>query len=115
MHEFSLAGEVIRLAEYEAEKNKAVSVSEITIEVGNMSGVEADAFESALGLLREKSILEKALIRIVKIRGRGICPSCKTEFEMNSRIDTCPECNEFPSGIKGGHEFRVVSLVIEED
>jgi hydrogenase nickel incorporation protein HypA/HybF len=115
MHEFSLAGEVIRLAEYEAEKNKAVSVSEITIEVGNMSGVEADAFESALGLLREKSILEKALIRIVKIRGRGICPSCKTEFEMNRRIDTCPECNEFPSEIKGGHEFRVVSLVIEED
>ena len=30
------------------------SVSEITIEVGNMSGVEADAFESALGLLERR-------------------------------------------------------------
>jgi hydrogenase nickel incorporation protein HypA/HybF len=115
MHEFSLAGEVIKLAEYEAEKNNALSVSEITIEVGNMSGVEAEAFESALGVLREKSILEKAFINIIKIKGKGICPSCKKEFEMKNRVDTCPECHEFPSEINGGYEFRVVSLLIEQE
>lgn len=115
MHEFSLAGEVIELARYEAEKNNAIAVSEINIEIGNLSGVEADAFESALGILSENSILEKAKINILKISGKGICPSCKREFEMNKRIDTCPECNEFPSEIKGGKEFRVVSLLIEKD
>jgi Zn finger protein HypA/HybF involved in hydrogenase expression len=30
-------------------------------------------------------------------------------------MDTCPECNSFPSEIKGGNEFRVVSLMIEEE
>jgi hydrogenase nickel incorporation protein HypA/HybF len=115
MHEFSLAGEVIRLARYEAEKNDAISVSEITIEVGNLSGVEADAFESALGILAEKTILEKSVIKIVRINGRGICPACKKEFEMNRRIDTCPECNQFPSEIRGGKELRVVSLLIEKE
>jgi hydrogenase nickel incorporation protein HypA/HybF len=115
MHEFSLAEEVIRLAEHEAKRNNALSVSEITIEVGNMSGIEADAFESALGLLSEGSILDKANLSIVRLKGKGVCDSCEQEFEMNKRMDTCPQCHSFPSEIRGGNEFRVVSLVIEED
>ena len=82
MHEFSLATEVIKIAESEAVKNKALAVSEITIEVGNLSGIEAEAFESALGLISEGSILEKARLNIVKTSGK---------------------------------EFRVVSLMIEEE
>lgn len=112
MHEFSLAQDVIRLAEYEAEKNNARIVSEITIEIGNMSGVDADAFESALGLLKEGSILEDAYLNIIRIWGRGVCNACNKEFEMNQRTDTCPVCGSFPSEIKGGNEFRVVSLEI---
>jgi hydrogenase nickel incorporation protein HypA/HybF len=115
MHEFSLANEVIKLALYEAKKNTALSVSEITIEVGNMSGVEVDAFESALGMLSEGSILEKTSINIVRIKGKGICLACKQEFDMDKRMDTCPECHSYPSEIRGGNEFRVVSLLIEEE
>jgi hydrogenase nickel incorporation protein HypA/HybF len=115
MHEFSLAGEVIKLARDEAQKHNALAVSEITIEVGNFSGVEAEAFESALGLMSEGSILGKTRLNIVRIKGKGICPACDKEFEMDQRMDTCPECNSFPSEIKGGNEFRVVSLMIEEE
>lgn len=113
MHEFSLAVEVVKLAQNEAEKNKALSVSEITIEVGNMCGVEAEPFQSALGLLSEGTILENACLNIVRIKGMGICISCDNEFEMDQRMDTCPDCGSFPSEIKGGNEFRVVSLLIE--
>jgi len=115
MHEFSLAGEVIKLARHEAEKHKSMSVSEITIEVGNFSGVEAEAFESVLGLLSEGSILEKARLNILRLKGKGICAACNKEFEMDQRMDTCPECQSYPSEIKGGNEFRVVSLLIEEE
>ena len=82
MHEFSLATEVIKIAASEAEKNKALAVSEITIEIGNFSGIEAEAFESALELISEGSVLEKARLNIVKTSGK---------------------------------EFRVVSLMIEEE
>ena len=115
MHEFSLAIEVVKLAQNEAKKNRALSVSEITVEVGNMSGVEAEPFESALRLLTEGSILEKARLNIIKINGKGKCIACECEFEMNQRMDTCPECGSFPSEILGGNEFRVVSLLIEEE
>ena len=115
MHEFSLAAEVIKLAENEAEKNRAVSVSEITLEVGKMTGIQADTLETALGLLSEGSILEKATLNIVRTKGTGICSSCGKEFEMDRRMDTCPACNSFPSEIRGGNEFRLVSMLIEEE
>jgi hydrogenase nickel incorporation protein HypA/HybF len=114
MHELSLAEEVIKLAQNEAEKNKARSVSEITIEVGNICGVEAEPFQSALGLLSEGTILENACLNIVIIKGKGICISCDYEFEMDLRMDTCPKCGSFPAEIRGGNEFRVVSLLIED-
>jgi hydrogenase nickel incorporation protein HypA/HybF len=113
MHEFSLAVEVINLAEHEAKKAAAVSVHEITIQVGDLSGVEADAFESALGLLSKDSILDKTRIKIIKTPGIGKCNACNYEFEMNQRMTTCPKCMAFPSEVNGGCEFRVLSLVVE--
>lgn len=113
MHEFSLAIEVINLAQREAEKNMAESIQEITIEVGDLSGVEADAFESALDLLVKDSILANADINIIRTPGKGKCNACEFEFEMSFRMATCPKCKCFPSEISGGEEFRVVSLVVE--
>jgi hydrogenase nickel incorporation protein HypA/HybF len=113
MHEFSLAIEVINLAQREAEKNMAESIQEITIEVGDLSGVEADAFESALELLVKESILENADINIIRTPGKGKCNTCNHEFEMKYRMATCPKCQCFPSEISGGEEFRVVSLLVE--
>jgi hydrogenase nickel incorporation protein HypA/HybF len=113
MHEFSLATEVIKLAEREAEKAVAVSIQEIIIEVGDLSGVEADAFKTALGLLSRDSVLDKSEITIIKTPGIGKCNSCDYEFEMNQRMATCPICKAFPSEVNGGSEFRVLSLLIE--
>jgi hydrogenase nickel incorporation protein HypA/HybF len=113
MHEFSLATEVIKLAEREAMKADAISIKEITIEVGDLSGVEADAFETALGLLSGDSALDKSRIRIIKTPGTGKCNACNYEFEMNQRMATCPKCSAFPSEVNGGSEFRVLSLIIE--
>ena len=113
MHEFSMAIEVIKLAQREAEKNSASVIQEITVEVGDLSGVEADAFETALEMLVKGSILENATISILRTSGKGKCNSCNTEFEMNHRMATCPQCQCFPSEISGGEEFRVVSLMVE--
>jgi len=113
MHEFSLAIEVINLAQREADKNCAKSIQEITIEVGDLSGVEADAFGSALDLLVKDSILNKTLISIIKTPGKGKCNACNLEFNMNQRMATCPKCRCFPSEVSGGNEFRVISLLVE--
>jgi hydrogenase nickel incorporation protein HypA/HybF len=113
MHEFSLAIEVISIAQREAEKIGAQTIQEIAIEVGDLSGVEADAFESALGLLVKESVLDNARIQIIRTPGVGWCNACSNQFEMHYRMATCPKCGCFPSEISGGEEFRVVSLLVD--
>ena len=113
MHEFSLATELIQLAQREMEKNMAASIQEITIEVGDLSGVDADAFETAMDLLSKDSVLDKSRITIIRSPGKGKCNVCKDEFGMTHRLDFCPKCRCFPSEICGGEEFRVVSLIVE--
>lgn len=111
MHELSLALEVIELVQREADQRRITSVQEILIEVGDLSGVEADAFQSALELLVNGSILETTVIQIQRTPGKGRCTSCDKEIDMNHRLSVCPDCLRFPSEISGGDEFRVVSLV----
>ena len=113
MHELSLAMEVIDLASSEAEKNEVTVIREILIEIGDLSGVEGDAFELALNLLVKDSILENATIQIIRTPGKGKCTACKLEFEMKQMLATCPECHSYPSGISGGREFMIVSMVGE--
>ncbi len=113
MHEFSLAVEVISLAQREAERHGAGIIREISIEVGDLSGVEADAFASALELLVKESILENSLIDIIRMPGKGFCSECNLEFEMKFRMAACPVCKCFPSKISGGEEFRILSLVLD--
>ena len=113
MHELSLALEVIGLAQREAGKNGVSAIREILIEVGDLSGVEADSFQWGLEMLVKGTILEDAVVNLIRTPGIGKCSACNIEFEMKNRIDTCPHCGCFPSEIRGGQEFRVVSLLAE--
>ena len=113
MHELSLATEVIELVQREAAKQGISRILEIEIEVGDLSGVEADAFQSALELIVKDTILENAVLGLIRTPGKGICLACDLEFEMNSRLGVCPKCRSFPSEVTGGQEFRVLSIVTE--
>lgn len=110
MHELSLANEIIDLASREAKKNNIDSVSEIVIEIGDLSGVEADIFQSALEMIVKDSILEHAELKLIRTSGKGKCNACNKDFEMKDRLDVCPVCSCFPSEISGGQEFRVLSI-----
>jgi len=113
MHELSLAMDVIDLAAREAKKNRISIIQEIRIEVGDLSGVEADAFEMALKLSVKGSVLENAIIHIIRTPGKGKCTFCDLEFEMKHMFSTCPQCHSYASEINGGREFRVLSIAGE--
>jgi hydrogenase nickel incorporation protein HypA/HybF len=113
MHELSLAMEVVELAKREALKHEVTHIREIIIEVGDLSGVEADAFQFALEMVVRDTILEHATVKLIHTPGKGKCSGCNTEFVMEQRLDTCPGCRCFPSEIIGGQEFRVVSMMVE--
>jgi len=113
MHELSLAMDVIDLASEEALKNDASHIYEIEIEVGELSGVEKEAFQFSLEMLAKESILRDAVIKIKGIPGKARCSQCGQEFEMHDLLTPCAKCGGFAVEILGGKEFRVKSLIAE--
>lgn len=106
-----MAWEVIELTKREAERHGVKAIQEVEIEVGDLSGVEADAFQSALELITANTILDSAIIKINRTSGAGFCSGCNRDFPVRHRMATCPECGNYPSRVEGGREFRVLSIL----
>ncbi len=113
MHEFSLAMDVLDLVADEARKHQVSAIREVEILVGDLSGVDLPAFETALDLARKGTLLETACLDLVRVLGKGFCSECGQEFSMDDRLSACPACGRLPSEIRGGTEFRVVSMVAD--
>ncbi len=113
MHELSLAMEVVEMSQREADKNGVSIIHEILIEVGDLSGIEADVFQSALEMVVKDTLLENSLVRLTRNPGKGKCSACNLEFEMKNRLDGCPKCGCLPSEVSGGQEFKVLSILAE--
>jgi len=113
MHELSIAQNIVEIAEEYALKNNAEIITEIEIEVGEMSGVVVEALEFAMQSATLDTMLSKAKMDIINIKGKVKCLECKTEFFASSLFDVCPKCNSFHTEIISGKELRVKSILVE--
>jgi len=95
MHELSLAMSILDVAAKEIEKYNTVRVQEIQLEVGALSGVDAEALEFALSFAVKNSFLEGASVKIIHTEGLGLCS----------------RCNDSLSWLKSGHPARVVTYL----
>jgi hydrogenase nickel incorporation protein HypA/HybF len=113
MHEFSIAVNIVDIANDYASKEGAEAVREIEIEVGELSGVVLEALEFCLEVAVKDSILEGAQRNIRRVPGLARCRSCFREFPVKDLYSVCPECHAPAPEIIRGSELRVKSLLVE--
>lgn len=113
MHEMSIALSIIDIADKEVKKAKATKVTEIELEVGHLAGVEYRALEFAFETAVKDTILENAIVKIHKPKGKAICNDCKTSFELTNIYSACPECGGYFNNVISGKELRVKSLLVD--
>jgi hydrogenase nickel incorporation protein HypA/HybF len=113
MHEFSIAVNIIEIAEDYASREDASVVREIEIEVGELSGVVVDALNFCLEAAVKDTLIEQAERKISITEGRARCRSCSHEFKTSDFYSCCPECGTHAPEIIQGRELRVKSLLVE--
>ncbi|MBU1012662.1 MAG: hydrogenase maturation nickel metallochaperone HypA [Bacteroidetes bacterium] len=113
MHELSIAINIIEIVNEEAAKAKAKRVTDIELEVGSLSGIEIEALELALEVSVKETIMQHAILKIVRKQAMAHCNSCKSDFSCESLFDPCPTCNGFDYKVFQGQEMIVKSLAIE--
>lgn len=94
MHEFGIAQSVVEYTLSEAENRKASRVSEIHLDVGELSMIDRRVLAHALKLLMTNPKLEKCRVHIRKKRVSFVCRRCSSQWSMAEamkQLDKVPE------------------------
>ena len=112
MHEMAIAEGILDIAFDYAEKNNSKKINKITLQIGEMSGVEIEALNMSFEVLTKETIAENAELIINKIPIIGQCNKCGKEFHIDHYNFLCPECDGILI-LKSGRELQVESLDME--
>jgi hydrogenase nickel incorporation protein HypA/HybF len=113
MHELSIVKNIIEIVAMEAIKSGSDRVTEVQLEIGQLSGVEFESLEFALKNLTRGTVIESAEIYIDKPEGIARCRNCSNEFAIKNFIGSCNICSSFDLDIIKGRELRVKSITID--
>ncbi|MHB1428512.1 MAG: hydrogenase maturation nickel metallochaperone HypA [Rhodocyclaceae bacterium] len=113
MHEMSLVEGVRELIEDAAAREGFSRVNSVRVEIGQLSGVEREAFEFCFDLAMRDGIAAGAQLEVLATPGRGRCPACGRETALAVVYDPCEHCGTVPVAVIGGTEMRVIDLEVE--
>lgn len=81
-------------------------VARVTLEIGELAGVDLDALRFCFGVCSEGTVLAGAELEIVRIAARARCDSCGGEHPTSSLAAPCP-CGSFARVLVAGDELRL--------
>jgi hydrogenase nickel incorporation protein HypA/HybF len=113
MHELSIAISIIELAEEEARKANATSISKIEVEIGDMAGVEKEALQFCWDSAIQGTMAGKAELVIHSVAGEAHCLECGKDFPIEHFFAECPSCKSYRCEVTKGKELRVSSLMVD--
>lgn len=112
MHELTLAENIVQLALDTARRENATQISEVVVEIGELSCVEISALTFSFTIVARDTLAESANLRCLSLPGRGWCTVCQKEIPLPHRHTPCPECQGHAIEVVGGTEMRVKHLAI---
>lgn len=113
MHELSLTQSIVELAIEHARRENAAAIRSITVAIGALSGVVADAVEFAFDVCSKGTMAEGARLEIRHIAGRGRCLECHEESELQTLTYTCPQCGSLALETVQGQEMQFTEMEID--
>jgi len=113
MHELSLACSLVEEAEKVLDAEHAARVTQVTVGIGKLSGIELDAFEFAFPMATKDTRLESAELVVQDLPIRVHCQECKKESNPDFPKCVCTFCGSDDIELLGGREFNIQSMEIE--
>lgn len=109
MHELSIARNIVAIV---CERAGTHPVARVTLEVGALSGVMAEAIAFCFPIVAEGTACAGARLEIRVIAGRARCRECGIEFAQVRLGAPCP-CGARSSDRIGGDELNVKEMELQ--
>lgn len=112
MHELSIVLSIVDAADQQVKLHQAHKVESITLEIGTLAGIEADALSFAWKAVVPNTVLEGAEQQINYIQAQANCLSCHQAYEVEQIFEACPICGEYLNELVKGKELKIKSLTL---
>ena len=113
MHELALTEGILEIVRAEAEKNGFSRVLEITLKVGEYSGVIPECLLEFCPLVSKGTRAEGAELTILPVPASFRCFGCGYQGPIPARTACCPQCGGTAIRMTAGREFYVENLKVE--
>lgn len=110
MHEIGLVRQVVRTVTDYAEKNGVTEISEIVLQIGELSMVVPAYVEEVYPLVVKGTALERAALRIETVPGMAECDECDEIFNVVEHKGYCPSCGSFEKTVLSGLDFVIKEI-----
>ena len=110
MHEYPITLEIIRIASEAAKERNAVSVSKISLVIGDLSGYVGESIHMYFDEISKGTICEGCALEIERIKPKVQCSACGELFERKLLSFECPFCGGEAHPTKIGTEFFIKSI-----
>ncbi|MBE0501718.1 MAG: hydrogenase maturation nickel metallochaperone HypA [Desulfuromonadales bacterium] len=113
MHELGITQSIVDIAIKTAREQNAEKVLSVSVEIGELSGVVADAVEFCFEACIQKTFLQGCRLIIEQIPGLGQCEECGAELKIDTMTFACRECGSYKLLRTQGEELNIKELEIE--
>jgi hydrogenase nickel incorporation protein HypA/HybF len=113
MHELGITQSIVDIAARTAREQGATRVRSVTVEIGDLAGVVADAVAFCFEACRQGTLLETAELIIESIPGKAHCTSCGAETPVDQYTFVCPACDAFTLERLQGEELQIREMEID--
>ena len=113
MHELGIVVHVIKQIEKIAEENKVNKVVELTLEVGEVSGVVKEYFVDAFNWsIKKTKYMQECKLNYVVIQGITYCEDCGKTYATTKYGKECPYCHSEKTYLVTGKEVSIKDIKV---
>lgn len=113
MHEMSLVKSLISQVRKIKNDNRAESVESVTVEIGPLSGVEAELVQEAYEKIINHANIGNASLNLREVPLEILCRECERSSVVKDLELHCSACSSRHVQITKGDEFRLIDVAIQ--
>ena len=114
MHELGIVFNIIKEVDEIAEKNKVKEVNEVTLEIGEVSGVVpsylTDCWKWAC--LHRSKYMKNCSLKIITLKAKTFCEGCETTYDTKKYGKICPNCGSSKTYLLTGRESNIKDIKV---
>ena len=111
MHEYSVVQALITHVEVEARARKAITVHRLTVQMGELAGLDAELFATAYATFRAGTVCADAELDIEPVPARWVCRTCGAAIAAGAALQ-CTTCGA-PARLEQGDEIVLGRIEME--